>query len=96
MLPPKIGGVNRTGPDRSPILSKVSAGSLSPKMGDRSYPGPMRLITGTGLALLAAFGYGVFAGVWWLVIGALIAVLVWSTISDRTTRWTSPRGWNRH
>jgi hypothetical protein len=90
-----MGGVKGTGPDRSPILSKVSAGSLSPKMGDRSYHGPMRLITGTGLAVFVAFVVGLSAGVWWLVIGAIVATLAWSTIVDRTPRWTKPKGWYR-
>lgn len=57
---------------------------------------PMRLITGTGLAVFVAFVVGIVAGVWWLVIGAVIATLVWSTTADRTTRWTAPKGWDRH
>lgn len=58
----------------------------------------MKLITGTGLALFVAFVVGVAGGFAWLMIGALIAVLVWSTASDRTTRWTArPRkSWYRH
>lgn len=90
-----MGGVNRTGPDRSPILSKVSAASLSPKIGGGPYPGPMRLITGTGLALFVAFVVGVSAGIWWLMIAALIGTLAWSVVSDRTTRWTSTKDWSR-
>lgn len=57
---------------------------------------PMRLITGTGLAVFVAFVVGIVAGVWWLVIGAVIATLAWSTLADRTTRWTAPKGWDRH
>ena len=57
----------------------------------------MRLITGTGLAVFVAFVVGIVAGVWWLVIGAVIATLVWSATADRTTRWTArPKGWTRH
>lgn len=88
-----MGGVKRTGPDRSRILSKVSARSLSPKMGVRYYPGHMRLITGTGLAVFVAFVVGVSAGVWWLMVGAVIATLVWSVTADRTTRWTARKKW---
>lgn len=64
-------------------------------MGVRYYPGPMRLITGTGLALFIAFTVGVAGGFAWLMIGALIGVLAWSVASDRTTRWTAPKGWDR-
>lgn len=57
----------------------------------------MKLITGTGLVLLVAFAVGVFGGIGWLMISALFATLVWSTISDRTTRRTArPKGWSRH
>jgi len=55
----------------------------------------MRLITGTGLALFVAFVVGVSAGIWWLMIAALIGTLAWSVVSDRTTRWTSTKDWSR-
>jgi hypothetical protein len=53
----------------------------------------MRLITGTGLAVFVAFVVGVSAGVWWLMVGAVIATLVWSVTADRTTRWTARKKW---
>lgn len=63
------------------------------------YPGPMKVITGTGLVLLAAFIAGLFTGVWWLIVGPVAGVLTWSVLSDRTTKWsgwtTEPRS-NHH
>jgi hypothetical protein len=50
----------------------------------------MRLITGTGLALLAAFVTGIFAGVWWLMVGPLAGVLLWSVLSARSAKY---HGW---
>lgn len=53
----------------------------------------MKLITGTGGAIFAAFTVGVLAGVWALAIGALIATIIWSIAVDRSSR--QPYGWYR-
>lgn len=47
--------------------------------------GPM-LITGTGLGLLAAFAAGVLTGTWWLMVGPLAGVLLWSVLSARSAK----------
>lgn len=58
--------------------------------------GPM-LITGTGLGLLAAFAAGVLTGTWWLMVGPIAGVLLWSAVARGTRKragWSSvPEEW---
>lgn len=49
-------------------------------------------MTGTGLALLAAFAVGVSGGIAWLMVGPLAGVLIWSALSARSAKrygWAS-------